>query len=467
MKEIINRILLSWIPSALSIVSTVCDLTLILRVCRQIRDLRIDAISEKKDTSRNIIIAKMIIVLAVSDVVYNMIRTLNQMPSILYSTYVTNTQCFSGNVCQALAFLDQFSTVFDTLAQLVLAFAFLQLLLQTPVPKNSHSCTCLYCSLFQNSCCILSFIFCLLLSIGIACIPLYIHIDNWNYSQFFNYTDTFENTYSCQCWILGGFEYFWIILVIAAWVLHCIVLIVSCCKFGWYNWAYNCNCTCRRRYKRFRESSGSTSLNTKILKYQKLQKLQKLQQFSGLLRQSLQPWVICYTITRLPIIFVRFWQLQIDFDNNNNNNNSNSDVVNFSFMVIHNIFASIIGIGNLITYLCVRKIEKKIYQENLNLRNEYNGCQDTPDASLRTQSQTHSEMTQIGRGSGSRSDNQQITLTPSLSGSISHTSHDDDRDDDSEIDPNKSIVWFEEVNSSAAPNESIQRSMKTDPQQTK
>ena len=84
----------------------------------------------------------MIRVLAVSDIVYDIIRVGNQ------------TECFSGVKCTIVAFLDQFSTVFDTLGQSVLTFAFLHLLLQNSVPKienkrkllnickHSRSCSC-------------------------------------------------------------------------------------------------------------------------------------------------------------------------------------------------------------------------------------------------------------------------------------------------------------------------------------
>ena len=70
---------------------------------------------------------------------------------------------------------------------------------------------------------------------------------------------------------------------------------------------------------------------------------------------------------------VRLWQLLID-----SNNKINSDTFIFILMIIHNIFASIIGIGNLIAWICVQKVHKqfkKTYQDRYLITN---GCKDTP-----------------------------------------------------------------------------------------
>ena len=480
--KLLNRILLSWLPSTLSIVSVLSDLTLIVFVYGKIRDLKIEAKQEIVDRSRDIIIAKMIGVLAASDIVYDMIRLCNQMPSILYSIHITNSQCFSGDICKVVAFLDQFSSVFDTLAQLVLAFAFLHLLLRSPVPKPQkkrkilnickQSCSC---SIFDDCCCVLSFVLCFLISVGIATIPLFVPFDDWTYGDFFNYTDTYNNTYSCECWILGGFEYFWIILVIAGWVLHCVVLLISWYRFGGCNIISCLYCTCFVKHKKFKNSRSSyrygysgisdnvsiieddvydrtsnTSLNTQMLQLRKDSKY-----ISYLLIKSLQPWVICYTITRLPIIFARLWQLWVD-----NNNKIDTDAVNFSLMVIHNILASIIGIGNLITWICVQKVYKrfqKIYKDR-----HLSGPKSTPTELRTTRSKLsgynvdnddHDHDVDINNNNNTHND-----AGPRFS---ILDNNDFDSAPDKENSPNKPLSWF------AASDKSIQRSMKTDPKDKK
>ena len=439
--KVLNRILLSWLPTGLSVVSALSDLSLIVLVCAKIRDLKTEAAQAGKDTSRDVIIAKMIGLLAVADIVFNMIRLCNQMPSILYSIYVTNTQCLSDVACEVVAFLDQISSVFDTLAQLVLAFAFLHLLLQSPVPKIEnkrkllnfckHSCS-YSCSIFNNGCCVLSFVFCFLISIGIATIPLFVPVDDWTYGEFFNYTDTYNNTYSCQCWILGGFEYFWIISVIAGWVLHCVVLLISCHKFprDRRNIVSCLNCTCCKKYKKFKKS---TSFNIQMLNSRKNSK-----DASYLLRKSLQPWVICYTITRLPIIFARLWQLWVD-----NDNTMDTDTVNFSLMVIHNIFASAIGIGNLITWICVQKVYKR-FKKTYNY-GDLNGCENTP-----TELSTQSRLSDIHIDNDDDDDD----------GNNNDDNSQYDFDSHQGTDSNKSRLFCEEFDAS---DQSIHESMKTDP----
>lgn len=306
------RAVLSWPSCVLAFISLVCNSFVFKAALDKIKTLK----RQHKQQDNDVTVFSMIACLTLSGSGYNILWMIEQLPAMIYPSYENHDAKYQDPGCAIIGVFIQIIATLDPMWHSLIAFSLVYLLC-----KKNISC-------LKNK--EVYYITIILVTSIIAALVL---IPFGSYGGFFNYEHNGEE-FNYECWIKGNFEWIWISMVLIAWIAHFIVLIIVMCYYCWNRYWSSNNGTNYRDYNSLYSDVNPVHM--------------------GHLFNRLWPWLLLFTLTRLPTLVVRVFEFTKGYQ-------THPDRLWMVF--VHNMSDASFGVGNIIVWCCNRRLDKTIENE--------------------------------------------------------------------------------------------------------